>query len=37
MKVQEYLTPDGASPYQKWFNRLDAMAAAKVTVVINEN
>jgi len=34
MKVQEYLAPDGSSPYQKWFNRLDAIAAAKVTVAI---
>jgi len=34
MKVQEYLAPDRSSPYQKWFNRLDAIAAAKVTVAI---
>lgn len=32
MKVQEYLRDDGSNPYQKWFDSLDAMAAAKVTV-----
>jgi len=32
MKVQEYLQEDGSSPYQKWFNNLDAIAAAKVAV-----
>lgn len=32
MKVQEYLRDDGSSPYQKWFDSLDATAAAKVTV-----
>ena len=32
MKVQEYIKQDGSSPYQKWFNSLDAIAAAKVTV-----
>ncbi|MBW4513762.1 MAG: type II toxin-antitoxin system RelE/ParE family toxin [Timaviella obliquedivisa GSE-PSE-MK23-08B] len=31
MKVQEYLRDDGSSPYQKWFDNLDAIAAAKVT------
>ena len=32
MKVQEYIKKDGSSPYQEWFDRLDAVAAAKVTV-----
>ena len=32
MKVQEYLSEDGSSPYQKWFQKLDTMAAAKITV-----
>lgn len=32
MKVQEYIKQDGSNPYQKWFNSLDAIAAAKVTV-----
>lgn len=32
MKVQEYIREDGSNPYQKWFDSLDATAAAKVTV-----
>jgi putative addiction module killer protein len=32
MKVQEYIREDGSNPYQSWFNNLDAIAAAKVTV-----
>ncbi|MFN7515372.1 MAG: type II toxin-antitoxin system RelE/ParE family toxin [Dolichospermum sp.] len=32
IKVQEYLQEDGSSPYQEWFDSLDAQAAAKVTV-----
>jgi putative addiction module killer protein len=32
MNVQEYLSKDGSSPYQEWFDALDIMAAAKVTV-----
>ena len=32
MKVQEYIREDGSSPYQKWFDSLDAQAAAKLTV-----
>lgn len=32
MQVQEYIREDGSSPYQKWFDSLDATAAAKVTV-----
>lgn len=31
MKVQEYLRKDGSSPYQEWFDSLDAYAAAKVS------
>ena len=34
MKVKEYVRPDGSSPFNKWFRRLDAQAAAKVTVAI---
>ncbi|MBU6454930.1 MAG: type II toxin-antitoxin system RelE/ParE family toxin [Cyanobacteria bacterium REEB67] len=30
MKIQEYLQEDGSSPYKKWFDSLDAEAAAKV-------
>lgn len=29
--LQEFLRDDGTSPYQEWFEGLDAQAAAKVT------
>ncbi|MBW4509746.1 MAG: type II toxin-antitoxin system RelE/ParE family toxin [Scytonematopsis contorta HA4267-MV1] len=32
MEIQEYIREDGSNPYQKWFDGLDATAAAKVTV-----
>jgi len=32
MLVNEYIQDDGANPYQKWFNSLNAQAAAKVSV-----
>jgi len=32
MKVREYIREDGSSPYQKWFESLNATAAAKITV-----
>ena len=31
MKIVEYLTDDGSSPFQKWFDALESRAAAKVT------
>ena len=31
-RLEEYVREDGGNPYQKWFNGLDAQAAAKVTV-----
>lgn len=31
IEVKEYLREDGTSPYQEWFDDLDAQAAAKVT------
>ena len=34
VEVREYLTTDGTSPYAKWFNRLNALAAAKVTIAV---
>ena len=34
MKVKEYVRIDGAIPFSKWFNRLDAQAAAKIVVAI---
>jgi putative component of toxin-antitoxin plasmid stabilization module/DNA-binding phage protein len=30
IRVQEYVRPDGSCPYKRWFDRLDAQAAAKV-------
>lgn len=30
VRVEEYVRPDGTSPYKAWFDRLDAQAAAKV-------
>jgi putative addiction module killer protein len=32
--ISEYIDPDGRSPYAKWFNRLNAPAAAKVVTAI---
>ena len=34
MKIVEYLSVDGASPFQNWFDRLDSRAAAKVTTAL---
>lgn len=33
-KVVEYLEPGGASPFAKWFARLDPAAGAKVTTAL---
>src|SRR3974390_1203017 len=30
IRVEEYMRPEGSSPYADWFNRLDPQAAAKV-------
>jgi len=32
MRVEEYLREDGSNPYKRWFDALDARAAAKVTI-----
>ncbi|MDH5185283.1 MAG: type II toxin-antitoxin system RelE/ParE family toxin [Gammaproteobacteria bacterium] len=32
MDVLEYIREDGSSPYRKWFDSLNALAAAKVSV-----
>ena len=32
MKVHEYIKIDGSNPYKKWFDSLDARAAAKVSI-----
>jgi putative addiction module killer protein len=34
MKIVEYVAPNGKSPFGKWFDALDAQAAAKVTVAL---
>ncbi len=31
IRVEEYIRPDGLSPYAEWFDSLEAQAAAKVT------
>jgi putative addiction module killer protein len=31
IRVEEYVRPDGSSPYRDWFDGLDAQTAAKVT------
>jgi putative addiction module killer protein len=33
LTVQEFLEPDGASPFGNWFAALDAIAPAKITTV----
>lgn len=32
IKVQEYIRENGSNPYQKWFNSLNPIAAAKIAV-----
>lgn len=32
--IREYIDQDGRSPYAKWFNRLNAPAAAKVATAL---
>jgi putative addiction module killer protein len=32
--IREYIDLDGHSPYAKWFNRLNAPAAAKVAIAV---
>lgn len=34
LDVREYLEEDGTSPFAEWFTALDAVAAAKMTVVL---
>ena len=34
LEVREYLDAKGNSPYAKWFNRLNATAATKVTTAV---
>ncbi len=32
--IREYVDPEGRSPYARWFDRLDARAAAKTTTAL---
>ncbi len=32
MRVREYIREDGSNPYKKWFDSLDAQAAARISV-----
>ena len=34
IRVAEYLDPTGRSPFRRWFDELDAAAAAKVTTAL---
>lgn len=34
MQLLEYLDESGRSPFRRWFDRLDAPAAAKVTIAL---
>ena len=34
MKIVEYLTREGESPFRKWFDKLESRAAAKVTTAL---
>lgn len=34
MRIEEYLTTEGKSPFEPWFLSLDARAAAKVTTAL---
>jgi putative addiction module killer protein len=35
VEILEYLNADGGSPFRDWFDALDAIAAAKITVAIS--
>ncbi|MGH7531947.1 MAG: type II toxin-antitoxin system RelE/ParE family toxin [Gemmatimonadales bacterium] len=34
MRVEEYLRPDGSSPWRRWFDGLSPEAAAKVAIAL---
>jgi putative addiction module killer protein len=34
LRVEEYEREDGSSPFRQWFDRLDSLAAAKVTTAM---
>ena len=35
IEIREYLNAQGISPYGRWFGKLDAAAAAKVTIAVH--
>ena len=35
LTIREYLDGNGVSPFGEWFERLDAVVAAKITVVLS--
>jgi putative component of toxin-antitoxin plasmid stabilization module len=34
IEIREYLSAEGHSPFRRWFDRLDARAAARITVAL---
>jgi putative addiction module killer protein len=34
MRIIEYLDRSGSSPFERWFSRIDARAASKVTIAL---
>jgi putative addiction module killer protein len=34
IRIENYITNDGIDPFNKWFNKLDPMAAAKVSTAL---
>ena len=34
IEIREYIDPKGSSPYAKWFQRLNAQAAAKIVTAL---
>lgn len=34
VEIREYIAPDGSSPYARWFDGLNAQAAAKVAIAL---
>ncbi len=34
IEIREYIDAEGRSPYARWFNRLNAQAAAKVAITL---
>ena len=33
--IEEYIADNGASPFRRWFDKLDAVAAARITVALS--